>query len=196
MFRFDDSASAWDGRNIGNVGWRGPACDEPQWADLVSEVCECFERGSFADVTAAQAALDSGSFDEPLSEDEILLCLRSRWPVEAAAPVVFVSRAGRRLGTELLERRDALSATPGLQLAGFAVVASRLDILPFVSGATERPAYVSYECGHAARDARPVPRQVASSLHHPNRRICRARAAAYDVALAEFISAGELALTA
>lgn len=192
MFRFDDSASAWDGRN---AGWRRPACDEPQWAELVSEVCECFERGAFAEVTAAQAALDSGSFDEPLSEDEISLCLRSRWPVEAAAPVVFVSRAGRRLGTELLERRDALSATPGLQLAGFPVVASRLDLLPFVSGATERPAYISYECRRSACDALRVLRQAASSSHHPNQRTCRAKAAVYDVALAEFFSAGELAPT-
>lgn len=191
MIRLNDHSAAWDGPD------REYAPSERQWAELVSEVCECFERGAFADATAAEAALESAalfSLAEPLDEDEISLCLRSRWPAANPAPVVFAARNGRPLRTEILERRDALSATPGLQLAGFAVVASRAAVLPLVTIAAERPACVA---GQLVSDRRIKQsgslRAVASS--HQAGRISRARAALHDVALAEFMSAGELALT-
>lgn len=193
MIRLNDHAVAWNGSV-----WREPVCGERQWADLVSEVCECFERGAFADVTAAQAALDL-SLDEPLNEAELALCLRSRWPSADSAPVMFAYRGGRPLRTELLERRDALSVTPGLHLTSFAAVATRTDLLAFVSGVAERPAYVAAERGglprRIERGRRLSPRSPEATI-----RVSRARAALHDVALAEFASAefaavGELALT-
>ncbi|HEX5443014.1 MAG TPA: hypothetical protein VFW87_04255 [Pirellulales bacterium] len=192
MIRLNDNAADWDNPA------RKPAGGEWQWAELVSEVCDCFERGAFADVTAAQAALDSARdflLEEPLNDEEIAVCMRSRWPSASPAPVVFAYRSGRPLRTEILERRDALSATPGLQLAGFAVAATRADILPFVSIAVQRPAYIAGPhcgdgggCGH-----RSLPKvRTAARAADP---LTTARAALHDVAIAEFISAGELALT-
>lgn len=188
--------------NSSAADWYGPAQEfaggEWQWAKLITEVCECFERGAFADVTAAQAALDSAavaSLEESLEDEEISVCLHSRWPSAIPAPVVFAYHSGRPLRTEMLERRDALSATPGLQLAGFGVVASRTDVLPFVSIAVEPPAYVAGQhCDMCARDigAR------GPKLHTATRsggRLTKIRAALHDVALVEFMSAGELALT-
>lgn len=192
MIRFNDGAPAWDGSD-----GRGPARGDWQWAELVSEVCECFERGAFAEVTAAQVALDSTvdlSLDEPLGEDEIALCLRSHWPAAEPAPVMFAYRSGRPLRTELLERRDALSVTPGLHATGCAAVAARIDLLPFVSVVAERSAYVApASAGHPTACHRAglggVSRSKAAA------RVSRARAALHDFALAEFVSAGELALT-
>lgn len=173
-----------------------PARGEWQWAELVSEVCECFERGAFADVTAAQAALDSASvyaLDESLGEDEISLCLRHRWPSAVPAPVVFANRSGRPLRTEMLERRDALSATPGLHIASFDALAPRPEILPFVSVAVERPALFARQPATRA-DSQVSRERMRATLRSPGR-FTVARAALHDVALAEFISAGELALT-
>ncbi len=192
MIRLNDNAADWD-----NPAQK-PAGGEWQWAELVSEVCDCFERGAFADVTAAQAALDSaGDFllEEPLNDEEISVCMRSRWPSASPAPVVFAYRSGRPLRTEILERRDALSATPGLQLAGFAVAATRADILPFVSIAVQRPAYIAGpHCGDGGGGVhRSLPKLRTAA--RAAARLTTARAALHDVAIAEFISAGELALT-
>ncbi|HJT32820.1 MAG TPA: hypothetical protein VJ783_12340 [Pirellulales bacterium] len=192
MIRFNDDAPAWDGSD-----GRGPARGDWQWAELVSEVCECFERGAFADVTAAQAALDSTvdvSLDEPLGKDEIALCLRSHWPAAEPAPVMFAYRSGRPLRTELLERRDALSVTPGLHATGCTAVAARIDLLPFISVVAERSAYISSELA-----GRPTACHRAglggAARSKAAARVSRARAALHDFALAEFVSAGELALT-
>jgi hypothetical protein len=106
--------------------------DDHPWDDLLPRLREALARGAFTDLAEAQRAFDlapdepfEGTLDDELVEDAAGSFTASPWnaPPVATPGVAFSSGStfglsrSRSLRTELLERRDALSAMPMAQLA-------------------------------------------------------------------------------